>query len=135
MAVPGGCPEACRSRISTFVYTPLQEPAQQLRLLQVGVDRGTQSLNCTLSTWRKPSVPNNIAISYTWGDPTESTYLTLNGKRTQVRQNCANALRQLWTHYRSQYCWIDSICIYSHRTAMKHLGIMRFAPQFSKEFN
>jgi hypothetical protein len=26
--------------------------------------------------------------------------------------------------------WIDWVCIYSHRTAMKHLGIMRFAPQF-----
>jgi hypothetical protein len=31
--------------------------------------------------------------------------------------------------------WIDWVCIYSHRTAMKHLGIMRFAPQFSEGFN
>lgn len=29
-----------------------------------------------------------------------------------------------------RYIWIDALCIYSSRTAMKHLGTMRFAPQF-----
>ncbi|KAL9112741.1 MAG: hypothetical protein Q9227_003044 [Pyrenula ochraceoflavens] len=29
----------------------------------------------------------------------------------QVRENCSYALRQLWSHHKSHYCWIDSISI------------------------
>jgi hypothetical protein len=30
---------------------------------------------------------------------------------------------------------INPVCVYSHRTAMKDLGILRFAPQFSEGSN
>jgi hypothetical protein len=33
------------------------------------------------------------------------------------------------------YIWIDALCIYSHRTAMKDLGILKFAPRFFEGFN
>ncbi|KAL9624033.1 MAG: hypothetical protein Q9160_001786 [Pyrenula sp. 1 TL-2023] len=96
---------------SFFKYEPLSEPAHQLRLLQVNFDKWSGDLDCTLSTWQKTEAPEYIAISYTWGDPAATTSLALNGKRKQVRQNCSYALRQLWSHHRSHYCWIDSISI------------------------
>lgn len=32
----------------------------------------------------------------------------------------------------SQRFWIDSICTYSYRTAIKYLGNLRFMPQYSE---
>jgi hypothetical protein len=31
--------------------------------------------------------------------------------------------------------WVDSICIYSHRTTMKHCRNLRFMPQLSEGFD
>ncbi|KAF2812972.1 HET-domain-containing protein [Mytilinidion resinicola] len=33
------------------------------------------------------------------------------------------------------YLWIDSLCIYSHRSSIKPRRILRFAPQFSESFH
>jgi hypothetical protein len=34
-----------------------------------------------------------------------------------------------------QYVWIDSLCIYSHRTTMNYFESLRFVPQFFEGFN
>ena len=53
----------------------------------------------------------------------------------EVRSNLYALLSHLRrTKYKSMF-WIDAICIYSDRTAMKHLGILRFMPQLSEGFD
>jgi hypothetical protein len=52
-----------------------------------------------------------------------------------VAANLKVALRYLSHKYVERILWIDAICIYSYRTAMKRLGNLRFMPQFSEGFH
>ena len=51
------------------------------------------------------------AISYTWGDPADTTEITVNGKPFVVRRNCEYVLQQAFATKASRYYWVDAICI------------------------
>lgn len=56
-----------------------------------------------------------VAISYVWGDVTETRTIMLNGKRFSVHASLHTALLQLKNSFacepRCQYFWADAICI------------------------
>lgn len=51
------------------------------------------------------------AISYVWGDPTDTVPITVNGHSYKVTVNLHDALRRLRHTARARRLWIDAICI------------------------
>jgi hypothetical protein len=77
------------------------------------------------------------ALSYTWGDATVLHALQCSNDKSylQITTNLRDALWDLRLETQSRLLWVDAACIYSHRTATKYLGTMRFAPQVFEGFN
>ncbi|KAG8156940.1 hypothetical protein KVR01_013162 [Diaporthe batatas] len=100
----------------SFKFDPLPNPANHIRLLEIfGDDHhfNPAQVTCRLTTWPvdPPGLPSYHAISYTWGEPGDDTLIRLNEKSFSVRRNCEYVLRQARWHGKSQYYWVDAICI------------------------
>jgi hypothetical protein len=130
-------------------------PEDSIRLLELHSDHDENELFGSLVTRRIGEVPQYIALSYVWRDPTCAGYLFCqNGHPTDAGRNLCpdhasniidfvrtlplsrslnDALRRIrrsLSHLGHVVTvWADAICIYSYRTATKHLGTLRFAPQ------
>jgi hypothetical protein len=51
------------------------------------------------------------ALSYVWGDTTQSRTITCNGQAIQVTINLADALFRLRDEQATELVWIDALCI------------------------
>lgn len=100
---------------STYLHTPLPDPARYIRLLTIDtVEAGPPTpVHCSLSLWAAGSQPAYHAISYTWGNPDEAATILVDGRAMTVRRNCEYVLRQasLSAGASHRYWWIDAICI------------------------
>jgi len=74
-----------------------------------------------------PNLVKYIALSYTWGDPTLTVPILLNGERFLVTKNLYSALAQFRqpTGYRSLFYWIDAICINQEDVQEKSIQVQR----------
>ena len=54
---------------------------------------------------------NYEALSYTWGNPSDTTPCDLNGQPHQITKNLEAALKQLRWRSRPRHLWVDAICI------------------------
>lgn len=91
---------------------PLERPNAQIRLLCI-LPGQKDKFELTVHDFdpKNRSVPEYIAVSYTWGDKEPKQSITVNGQVVQVRLHCWQALRQLRSHHNTAIVWIDSICI------------------------
>ena len=116
-----------------YEYTPLKDPASQIRLLEVSGDANDSShqTKCLLTTWHVDRAPEYHAISYTWGpeEPTEN--ILLNDASTTIRKNCADVLRQLLYFKSSRYYWIDALCIDQKSIDEKNHQVARMGQIYS----
>ncbi|KAI1421934.1 hypothetical protein F5Y12DRAFT_663552 [Xylaria sp. FL1777] len=106
-----------------FRHQQLSDPKNYFRLLRVTKcvpettfqqqqESGDSDLECELTTWLIGDAPPYRSVSYTWGDPKHTTWIRVNGKRMQVRQNCKDVLQQIHQHTGAdRYIWVDAICI------------------------
>ena len=94
-----------------FEHDPLPDSTTHFRLLHVSRGDFGQHVECELSSWPIDDAPSYYAISYTWGDPADTTEITVNGKPLVVRQNCEYVLQQAFATKASRYYWVDAICI------------------------
>lgn len=95
-----------------FAYTPLDQPTERIRLLTIHPGLPDLPIQCTLTVVSlTPHPPPYVAISYTWGPPTPSATITIDGKPMIVRERCHNALRTMRSHRMGLPVWIDAICI------------------------
>jgi Heterokaryon incompatibility protein (HET) len=108
---------------------------RNIRLLQLEPDKDENVIQFRFLTKPLDQGVRYNSLSYTWGDPTAVQTILCEGKVLRVTQNLHEALTEYQKRGESAPLWADAICIYSHRTAMKHLGILRFAPQFLEGFN
>jgi hypothetical protein len=83
------------------------------------------------------SPPPYEALSYAWGDDLTNTHsLSCEGQSLVVTDSVWLALHRLRPEAGDPLViWIDAICIYSYRTAMKYFRNLRFMPQFSEGFH
>ena len=79
--------------------------------------------------------PTYDALSYVCGDTQDKVSILANGAILGIYRSLYGVLRELQEAGVSALLWADAICIYSYRTAMKHLGNWRFMPQFSEGFD
>ncbi|KAF2877025.1 heterokaryon incompatibility protein-domain-containing protein [Massariosphaeria phaeospora] len=69
----------------------------------------TTPLACRLRSGRIGSAYE--ALSYVWGDVSDTVDLHCEGKTTGITQNLDAALRHVRYHDRSRYLWVDAVCI------------------------
>ncbi|KAJ4384858.1 hypothetical protein N0V86_000461 [Didymella sp. IMI 355093] len=96
---------------SQLTYDPL--PAgENLRILVLFPGQALDELVCELQTWSyKQSVGQYAAISYVWGDPTDTVDIICNGQSAFITVNLADALRQFRHGQTIKKLWVDSLCI------------------------
>lgn len=121
-----------RENTGYFVYTPLDDPQTQIRLLDLQPGGYDDKILCTVRTFELDNVPKFEAISYTWGDPFPLYPVEVNGRTLLVRKNCHYALSQMRRSRTSRRLWIDSICINQDDTVEKGHQVQRFARIFER---
>ncbi|ROW11074.1 hypothetical protein VMCG_01259 [Cytospora schulzeri] len=99
-----------------FVYEPLPDAGKYIRLIAILDFDETRPIpvHCKLTTWPISEAPKYHAISYVWGDASQTATILLNDKPLQVTQNCEFTLRQATWYggdFRRRYYWVDAICI------------------------
>lgn len=104
------------------LYMPLDEKILEFRLLEI-IDTPDGSISCQLSKaiFANPSAkPEYAALSYVWGDPSNTEDIILNGRRVPVTKNLATALRHVKKHWKLEFpnknpssfrIWVDVLCI------------------------
>ncbi|KAH7333313.1 heterokaryon incompatibility protein-domain-containing protein [Rhexocercosporidium sp. MPI-PUGE-AT-0058] len=96
-----------------FRHTPLPFSGRVIRLLNIQPRPETApetTLRCTLLNVNLNDRPDYFALSYVWGDPTDTIGILVNGKEYDVTVSCHAALYRIQeTKYSS--IWVDAICI------------------------
>ena len=111
--------------LPAFEHEPLPDSTTHFRLLHITRGEFGQQVECEISAWPIDPAPRYYAISYTWGDPADTTKITINGRSLVVRRNCEYALQQAFTSKASKYYWVDAICIAQTTQEKNHqVGIM-----------
>lgn len=99
--------------LELYKYTPLTSPSRTIRALdilpsndipsQISIELQEVSLDTPQLDFR--------ALSYVWGDATDTTSIDIEGKALHVTRNCDAALRSLRRADKGIRLWIDAICI------------------------
>ncbi|XP_014554014.1 hypothetical protein COCVIDRAFT_106024, partial [Bipolaris victoriae FI3] len=111
--------------LPAFEHNPLPEHKSHFRLLSIIRGHFGQHVECEISTWPIDKAPPYYAISYAWGDANDTTDITINGSRLEVRRNCEYALQQAFATKACRYVWVDAICIDQTTKEKNHqVGIM-----------
>jgi len=111
---------------TNFQYTPFSDPASQIRLLHIAPGPPDSPVHCTISAVPlKPDPPSYVAISYTWGPPTPTATITIDGKALVVRQSCYNVLQTMRLNGVGVDVpvWIDAVCINQSDTPEKNVQV------------
>lgn len=120
-----------------YQHEPLPDASSYIRLLNTKEYDGDDpyTLECHLTTWPIDESPTFHAISYSWGDPTQTALLRVNGSPLSVTENCEVALCQAnvyTTGIRKRrhsgkrdgcYYWCDAVCIDQGNKAEKEAQV------------
>jgi len=117
-----------------YKYLPLNEAAQEIRLLTILPGEFSSELQATLhiAAFNKYSSLEFEALSYTWG-AAENPVDILIGKSGSIKvtQNLAVALPYLRHSNRPRIIWIDAICINQQDLAERSSQVKRMADIYS----
>ncbi|KAH7024855.1 heterokaryon incompatibility protein-domain-containing protein [Microdochium trichocladiopsis] len=113
------------------LYSPLDPTRSQIRLLKFEPaststssehdqavsksPRKSQSLflpRCAMDVVSLDDGPAFVALSYVWGDPTETTPMTVNGVEVTITRNLHHALSMMSSDMKTVYFWVDAVCIH-----------------------
>lgn len=117
--------------VQGFQYRPLRPDKQEIRLLHLlsleedrsslGSDHQTL-VSCRLEHASLEDRPYYTALSYTWGDPSATHEIILNGQLLRVTKNLEYVLRHFIIESRrhggggqiAMILWVDALCIDQH---------------------
>lgn len=118
------------------VYAPLPDPSSYIRLLRIQSVEATSSdtshVRCVLHLFPLEQAPPYNAISYTWGPPTPTKSIYVDGKLREIRKNCKDVLLQAYNWQPSEYYWIDAICIDQNNLEEKGPQVAMMGDLFGK---
>jgi Heterokaryon incompatibility protein (HET) len=117
----------------SFIHCPFTEPGKELRLLTLLPTDTTSSSEKVVLNVTHVQKSQNVeytAVSYQWGDPTETKDILINGEQYSVTTNLYALLirlQQYETQIGSQriYFWIDAICIDQQNLLEKSVEVSR----------
>ncbi|KAK5634333.1 hypothetical protein RRF57_010047 [Xylaria bambusicola] len=139
LAVMGGHPKTIihnrRDSLSYHLFTPLGESRGDIRLISLTpcLD-DCRDIEGDLYLVSLEDKPVYDALSYVWGDSSESEYILVNGTHYEVRGNLGGLLRRLRLRPEdeSQFLWVDAICINQENREEKLHQIQRM-PQIFRQ--
>jgi hypothetical protein len=116
-----------------FTYKPLTHP-RNFRILRLKRNLRHYSrvwqdlpLHGSIVEASLDNVPEYFALSYTWGNPSLSDKIVINGKVLGITQSCADALRRMLKGKPERMIWVDSICINQAGMCLHRVLISFFA--------
>jgi hypothetical protein len=115
-----------------FQHEPLVDPQTHIRLLRITEGSLGQRVSCTLTTWPLEMAPSYTAISYTWGHPSNTSTILIDGKQKIVRRNCEYILHQAWAFNADSLFWVDDICIDQSLTEEKNHQVSMMGDLYKK---
>jgi hypothetical protein len=112
-----------------YEYGPLRPENDEIRLLRLLSNPGGE-LEGALVTVSLSTLPEFIALSYTWGDRTNPEKMIVNGGWVTIRRNLAAALRnpvlrETINTTNTKAIWVDSICINQQDKIEKGVQVQR----------
>ncbi|OCK78908.1 hypothetical protein K432DRAFT_300975 [Lepidopterella palustris CBS 459.81] len=85
--------------------------SQEIRLIDIVPGTAASPLVCYLGYVSLNEQPQYKALSYVWGDASQTLPIQLDGQAFDVTVNLKSALRRLRHPSGPQTYWIDAICI------------------------
>src|SRR2546423_4132352 len=89
----------------------LNPETREIRLLSILPGKWTDEIRCELRRFSLDSRPRYEALSYTWGDPSDTRPIILDGCEVRVTVNLESALRRLRQPDTNRVLWADALCI------------------------
>lgn len=106
--------------MSKYTYQSLDKPESEFRLLRISKDPHTRQPQCSLRKYKLTNCHDHVALSYTWGKPTPTRNVAVDGASMEVGQNLFDFLNayttELWgmddiEFKKPVFFWIDQLCI------------------------
>ncbi|KAK4610570.1 Heterokaryon incompatibility protein 6, OR allele [Fulvia fulva] len=101
--------------MSSQLYQALDSSKQEIRILIVDTQDfysdGTLSCRLEIASLLDEPRPYFEALSWTWGDPTHSKYITIDGHKVGVSANAEEVLRHVCYEQKHGRVWLDAVCI------------------------
>jgi hypothetical protein len=104
-----------------YTYKPLSAYADdEIRLLHLAPGTGDDVIQFTLQPTRLSEMPSYEAISYRWGDPSDTLIVLCDGKTMTINANLHAALLRLRHADVTRVLWADAACIDQANVAEKN---------------
>jgi Heterokaryon incompatibility protein (HET) len=113
--------ESSMALLPTYHYTSLESyqensetaiiPSTHFRLLVLDSGEAADEVSCSLEQYCLASPPDYEAISYVWGDPTETCNIICSGQQLAVTKSLYSALCRFRFADQKRVLWADAICI------------------------
>lgn len=114
-----------------FEYAPLNSHSQEIRILSILGSR-SMAVECGLEHASLVEGSTYEALSYTWGDPSDTSSIKLNNYPFRVTKNLAIALQHLREEKRTVKIWIDAVCINQQDNAERGAEVRRMKETHGK---
>lgn len=116
------------------VYQPLNPGTKQIRVLLLLPSGCLDSdvVCCLVTVDLDQDDVLFYAISYVWGDQSQTKFICLNGFNVKVGQNAYTALRNVRHPQSPRLVWIDSLCINQADVAERNHQVKRMKDVYSR---
>jgi hypothetical protein len=95
----------------SFPYTALDPQRHQFRLLHIiSANQPSNDIQCYLTVSSPLESDSYDALSYAWGDPSNTLPISINSHTLKITRNLEAALRQLRLSDK-RVLWVDAVCI------------------------
>lgn len=107
------------------VYSPLRADGTEIRALLVAPGDTLDPLFCSLQHLDMNLITPYKALSYTWGDASKTTLISIDGQPFPVTTNLASALTALRSQTGTVIVWADAVCINQENIPEVNLMVSR----------
>ena len=114
-----------------FNYDPLDSESYEIRVLTIFPGAPESDMKCTMEITSLINPISYAALSYCWGDPAITTDILVNGTKTAVTYNLADALKHL-RKLGVRKIWADALCINQEDRQEKSLQIRNMRSIYSR---
>ncbi|KAI1399222.1 heterokaryon incompatibility protein-domain-containing protein [Hypoxylon fuscum] len=113
------------------VYSPLDPRYNEIRLITIEEDEPSAAVRCTMSHASLDQLPRYQALSYVWGDPSDTIPISLSGSIFPVTVNLYQALIRLRSKNLGPL-WIDAICINQQDVPERNQQVLLMGPIYRR---
>lgn len=115
-----------------YTNTPLDFTGSSFRILTLHSGKPDEPVQCSLSVASLDDPPAYDALSYVWGDPSDTAQVMVDGTPLTVPRNLKEFLEDLRSATWKRLLWADSICIQQSDSKEKSHQVELMAKIYSK---